>query len=367
MENFPFWYFLIILSFFFIIFIYMHFSYKPDILNNIFGIGSLFFVFIHLIIFISLMNQDIGLQPFFVPLWLMVLGIPLITVAVLIIISTGVAFFIKKVVNKDLSKLINKVEEKYKMWSKAKKDTFRKLNHVLIFIGLLIVWFIGLFVVKSFTGTSAGMIPEENNMLMVYFRILNEPNSISDVLFSFGWFYYLLFFFFYILCLFMFANEITRKSSFLNFPFNVFPKLYLSNEETQSYGTYLYFAIGQMFTAFTCPPMIFFAILGISSISDLMSSQVGIRYGKSYILWNKNKTWEGTIAGLLTTFLICFFFVGVFWALIFTYLFLIFDILTNKPIKISDNLLIPIGCSVAYLLIRFIFDFNYYSIIINWI
>lgn len=367
MEYFPLWYFLVLLSFFFILFIYMHFSYKPDILNNIFGLGSLFFVFIHILIFVLLMNQDKGLQPFFVPLWLMVLGIPLIIVSVLILISTVIVFFFRKVVKKDVVKLFNKVEEKRKIWSKAKKDTFRKLNHILIFLGLLIIWFIGLFLVKFFTGTSAGMIPEENNMLLIYIRIMSEPNLIPDVLFSFGWFYYLLFFFFYMLCLFMFANEITRKSSFLNFPFNIFPKLYLSNEEKQSYGTYLYFAIGQMFAAFTCPPMIFFAILGISSISDLMTSQVGIRYGKSHILWNKNKTWEGTIAGIITTFLICFFFVGVFWSLIFTYLFLAFDIITDKPIRLSDNLLIPIGCSVAYFLIRFIFNLNYYSIIINWI
>lgn len=367
MEYFPLWFFLVLISFFLILFIYMHFSYKPDALNNIFGVGSLSFVFIHIIVFVLLMNQDIGLQPFFVPLWLIVLGIPLIIVGFLIIISTVVAYFFRKVVKKDLSKFINNVKERRKLWSKAKRDTFRKLNHVLIFIGLLIVWFIGLFIVKSFTGTSAGMIPEENNMLLIYLRIINEPYSIAEVLFSFGWFYYLLFFFFYSLCLFMLANEITRKSSFLNFPFNIFPTLYLSNEETRNYGTYLYFAIGQMFTAFTCPPMIFFAILGISSISDLMTSQVGIRFGKSHILWNKNKTWEGTIAGMVITFSICFFFVGVFWSLIFTYLFLIFDIITDKPIKISDNLLIPIGCSVAYLLIRFIFDLNYYSLIINWI
>ena len=366
MEFFLIWYLIIIFSFFLILFNYMYFSHKSDVLNNILGFSTLFFVFIHIALFLLLMNQEIVLQSVFVPLWLIFLVVPLITVGILIGITTGIAYLYKVVFKKDFSKLTNKLEAKLEIWSKPKTDTLRKLNHILIFIGLLIIWYIGLSVIKFFTGTSAGMIPEENNMFLLYLRIMNEPNSITDVFFSLGWFYYLLFFSFYVLCLFILVNEFTRKSRFLNFPFNIFPRLFLSKEEEQNYGTYLYFAIGHMFTAFICSPMVFFAILGISSISDLMTSQVGLRFGKKHITWNKNKTWEGTIAGLITTFLICFFFVGVFWALIFTLVFLIIDIFTSKPINISDNLLIPIGCSLTYIFIRFIFNFNYYSIVLSW-
>lgn len=366
MEYFPIWYLIIVISFFFILFSYINYSNKPEILNNIFGFGSLFFVFAQIIIFLLLMNQDIGLRSFFVPLFLMVLGIPLAIVAMLIIVSTAVVSFSNRVLKKDVSKLSIKLEEKRKNWSKAKKDTLRKLNHVLIFFGLLLVWYTGLFVVDFFTNTSAGMIPKENNMLLLYIRIINEPNSIIEVLFLLGWFYYILFFFFYTLSLFMLANEFARKSHNFSFPFTIFPKLYLSNEERENYGTYLYFAIGQMFAAFICPPMIFFAILGISSISDLMTSQFGIRFGKNHISWNQNKTWEGTLAGVISTFLISFLFVGFFWALIFTIIFLLLDILTNQPFNVSDNLLIPIGCSLVYIFIRLIFDFNYSSIILQW-
>ena len=150
-------------------------------------------------------------------------------------------------------------------------------------------------------------------------------------------------------------------------PFNFFTKLYLSEKEQENYGTYLFFAIGQMFAAFISPPMIFFAILGIGSISDLITSQVGIRYGKTHISWNKKKTWEGTIAGTLITFVVCFLFIGVLWSLIFSIAYLIFDVITNKPVKISDNLLIPIGCSVVYILIRFLFNIDYYTILLSWI
>lgn len=366
MEYFLIWYLVIIFSFILIIFNYMHFSHKPDFLNNLFGFSSLAFVLTHISVFLLVMNQDIVLQSTIIPFWLLAFGIPIIIVVLLIIISTAVVSFSNRVLKKNVSKLSIKLEEKRKNWSKAKKDTLRKLNHVLIFFGLLLVWYSGLFVVDFFTGTSAGMIPEENNMLLLYLRILNEPNSINDVLFSLGWFYYLLFFFFYTLSLFILANEFARKSRNFSFPFTIFPKLYLSNEERENYGTYLYFAIGQMFAAFICPPMIFFAILGISSISDLMTSQFGIRFGKNHTSWNQNKTWEGTLAGVISTFLISFLFVGFFWALIFTIIFLLLDILTNQPFNVSDNLLIPIGCSLVYIFIRLIFDFNYSSIILQW-
>jgi len=251
--------------------------------------------------------------------------------------------------------------------SKAKKDTLRKLNHVLMFVALFIVWYIGLYVVQFYTSSSAGMIPEENNMLLLYVQILNEQDSIAEVIYALGWFYYLLFFFFYTICLIIITNEYSRKSRFFSFPFTIFPKLHLTKEEKENYGTYLYFAIGDVFVAFICPPMILFAILGISSIADLMTSQIGIRYGKHHISWNEIKTWEGTIAGTITTYAICFFFVGHFWSIIFSIAFLIFDIFTKKPFNLSDNLLIPIGCGLLYIFVRFFFKLDFYTIILAWI
>jgi dolichol kinase len=313
------------------------------------------------------MNQDLELRPFFVPLWLLMFGIPMLFPCILIVISTLLVFIFEKISRKNLSEFSRKIERKRKLWSKAKKDSLRKINHIFIFIGLLVVWFVGLYVVYLITNSSAGMIPEENNMLLQYLKLGNEPGSIIEVLFSFGWFYYLLFFFFYLLFMFMLANEFTRKSNHISFPFNFFTKLYLSEKEHDNYGTYLFFAIGQMFAAFISPPMVFFAILGISSISDLMTSQIGIRYGKIHIAWNKKKTWEGTLAGTFITFIISFLFIGIFWSLIFSIVFLAFDIFTDKPINVSDNLLIPIGCSLVYVFVRFFFNLNYYTILLSWI
>ncbi|MHA1988197.1 MAG: hypothetical protein ACW98D_16300 [Promethearchaeota archaeon] len=287
--------------------------------------------------------------------------------SLLIFISTIVITIYKKKTSKDLSEIGDKLEGKRKRWSKAKKDSLRKINHIFIFIGLLAVWYIGLYIAILITNSSEGMIPDENNMLLQYLKLVNEPDSLFKVLFSFGWFYYLLFFFFYLSCMLMLANEFTRKSKIVSFPFNVFTKFYLTENEQNSYGSYLYFGIGQMFAAFISPPMILFAILGISSISDLVTSQVGIRYGTMHIKWNKKKTWEGTIAGTLVTFFMCYWFVGLPWASIFSITYLIFDVITNKPFNISDNLLIPIGCSLVYILLRFFLNLDYYTYLLIWI
>jgi len=138
--------------------------------------------------------------------------------------------------------------------------------------------------------------------------------------------------------------------------------LLLSEEEKEKYGTYLYFAIGQMFAAFICPPMAFFAILAMSSIGDLVPSQVGMRVGKLHIPWNKKKTFEGTFIGTAVSFILCYFFVGFIYAIIFAISFMCIDLFTRKPLNISDNLLIPIGCSLIFIFIRYGFDLNYNTI-----
>ncbi|MFX0069958.1 MAG: hypothetical protein ACFFAO_02610 [Candidatus Hermodarchaeota archaeon] len=206
--------------------------------------------------------------------------------------------------------------------------------------------------------------PKNTNMLYLYINFLTKSKSIDKILFSLAWFYYVLFFFFYILCVIMLTNEITRKTKILLFPFNFFPNLIMSEEEKKSYCSYLYFGIGQLLAAFMCPPMVYFAILGLSAISDLVTSQIGIRYGKKNISWNVNKTYEGSIAGTIVSFVITLIFIGPIYALIFSIAFLLFDLFTNDPININDNLLIPIGCAIIFVLIRFSLDLDYNSVIL---
>ena len=180
---------LLALFYFVIIYYYIYFSYKPDTLNNVLGIVSLSFVFFHIFLFLLLMYLQNDLRSFFVPLWLLVLGSPIIIVGILVLISTKLSSLANEKTKEKISKLSDKLEKKFEGWSKSKKDIFRKLSHIILFTFLIIAWSIGLSVVLYFADSSRGMIPEENNMLLVYIRLFIEPNYIIDALFSFGWFY----------------------------------------------------------------------------------------------------------------------------------------------------------------------------------
>ncbi len=366
------WFLLLLVFYFVILFGYLYFSYKSDILNNILSVGALFFVFINILLFLILMVQDEDLHDETLPLFTFTLLLPLVFIGAILIVSTVLLYCFRLLkTNKDFTKLENRMEKKVKEMSKLRKDIVRKINHVLIFIALVGVWYISYINVKDFTENKDGkpirIDPDITNMLYLYFRIFTKPKSIENVLFSLQWLYFVLFFFFYSFCLVMLINELTRKTKYLAFPFNILPILIMSEDEKQSYCTYLYFSIGQMFAAFLCPPMVFFAILGMSSIGDLMTSQIGIRYGKRHISWNPNKTYEGTIAGTITAFIICVIFIGPFYGMLLAGAFMIFDMITSKPIKLSDNLLIPIGCAIIYVIVRYILDVDYFSVILQFI
>ena len=365
MTEYLYWFLLMLLSYFVVLYCFMHFSYKQELLNNLLGFSALFLTFIVNIIVVLLMFQDITLYSTTIPIFTLSFGLPILIIGAIILISSVLLFLFKKMFKeKDFSKFWSSLEEKSNKRSKIRNDTYRKIPHVLIFIGLLVIWYVGVIIVKDILGSISGMIPANNNMLYLFFTLVTEPNSTRLVLYSLGWFYYLLFFFFYGFCFIILANEFTRKAKILGFPFNFLCKVLLCEEEKRSYGTYLFFAIGQMVAALITPPMVFLTILGMSSLADLATSQVGIRFGK--IKWNNDKSWQGSIAGVIVCFIICTLFIGVYWALIFTFAFFIFDIFTNKPLNISDNLLIPFGSSLLFLFIRFFFNFDYYTIILAW-
>ncbi|MFW9952517.1 MAG: hypothetical protein ACFFKA_20550 [Candidatus Thorarchaeota archaeon] len=364
MIEFSLWFIFITFSFIVILYLFLHFSNKQDRANNLLGFAVLSLVFMHLLIIFMLMFQDTSLHSDLIPLWFFTLGFPILVLMIVVLISSLLGFIIKFLIKSRSFKRFNiKIEVKFKEKSKAKNDLYRKVPHVLMFIGIFILWLIGVYVIYSTIGTIEGMIPYENNMLYLYLQILTMPNIIRNVLFSLGWFYYLLFFFFYIFALIMLINEFTRKSRYLSFPSNIFCTIFLNKNEKESYGTYLYFSVGHMFAALICPPMVFFSILGVSTIADLFASQIGIRYGKNHIKFNQNKTWEGTIAGSIAAFLVSFLFIGHIWALLFSFTFLLLDILTEKPLKVSDNLIFPIALSIIYFIIRFVFNLNYYTLI----
>jgi len=317
------------------------------------------------VIFDSESLYEKGVTSFFID----VLLIPIILIGLTLLISSLAVSLFKTIHGSKIdfeSKIRHNIEAKEKKAST--KDLERKISHVLIFLAFLGIWIIGFYSILNSEHpeqASEGMIPENNNMLEIYINLMARREDVADIILSFGWFYYLIFFFMYIFALIMIVNEISRKNKYISFPFTLVPKLVLAEDEKQNFGTYLFFAVGQMWAAFSCPPMIYLSILGMSGLADLMTSQIGIRYGNHKIPWNSKKSWEGTIAGVLTALILCYLFIGLIWAIIFSITFLLIDISTRKPLNASDNLLIPIGCSIVFLLVRFFFHLSYVHPFIN--
>lgn len=371
-TEFYLWYGILFATYFILLFGYLQLSDREDYINNFLAFSAMFFVFTHVLIFLFLMFQvqyleEAGTIQFF----LLVLGLPCLVIGGLTLLSSLIVLIYRKIFKgKDRKEVEIRIGAKMNEMDALRRDIYKKISHVMIFIVLLIIWFIGFIQVQqSEYGHKvwSGMIPEENDMLGLYLQLLSVPSSIQEVLLGLGWFYYLIFFFFYFFCLFLLANELCRKNRFIAFPLTLLPQLVMSEQEKKSYGTYVYFLIGQMFASFVCPPMVYIAILGMSGLSDLMTSQVGIRVGKHHLRWNSKKTWEGTIAGVLTSFMICFIFLGITWALIFSFTFMCIDLFTNKPINASDNLLIPILSAMVYVLVRHLFDLNFIHPFMNMI
>ena len=144
--------------------------------------------------------------------------------------------------------------------------------------------------------------------------------------------------------------EFTRKSKNFSFPLNFITIHLLKEEELESFGTFMYFFVGHLFVTTFVAPLPFFAIMSMSSIGDLVASQVGIRTGRFRIKWNNKKCWEGSISATIVSLIITSLFVGIAWGLIFALTFLITDIILREPLNASDNLLIPI-CSTAIFVI----------------
>ncbi len=115
MTEFFYWFLLMIFSYFIVLFSYMHFSYKKEVLNNILGFGALFLTFLIIIIVVSLMFQDATLYISTIPIFTLSFGLPLLIIGAIILISSVLLFsYKKKFKNKDLSKFWSSLEEKKK-------------------------------------------------------------------------------------------------------------------------------------------------------------------------------------------------------------------------------------------------------------
>jgi dolichol kinase len=135
--------------------------------------------------------------------------------------------------------------------------------------------------------------------------------------------------------------EITRLSERVHFPFQRVVQTTLRYKELDTFGAYTHFDVGYLMAAVILPPTLFIATMCLLAFADPTASILGIRLGKHRYSWNQ-KSLEGTIAGGIMAFATMFAFVGPLYSLVGAIGFVIVDIVTPKPISMSDNLAMPI-------------------------
>ncbi len=157
--------------------------------------------------------------------------------------------------------------------------------------------------------------------------------------------------FMYGMVVFMFTIEITRLSGHVFFLFQKKVESIMREKEKNTFGSYTHFATGFLIAAWILPPFPFLAAMCLGSFADPIASIIGMKFGHKKYSWN-GKSIKGTIAGIITAFISMFFFVGWIYALIGSIVvFAISDIITPKPLEISDNILMPIMISLIFILL----------------
>ncbi len=168
--------------------------------------------------------------------------------------------------------------------------------------------------------------------------------------------------FFMIALPFSVITEYFRLNERKGVPFQLLLVKSLRPHEQNNAADYYYFTFGVYISTFFLPLACVFGVLCVLCFGDTFASLIGKRIDKDkkhHIRWESEKCWEGAIAGLFFTFITAIFFVGWILALVLGTIFLISDCLTPRKIKISDNILNPLLCTlILFIILAFGFQIN---------
>ena len=138
-----------------------------------------------------------------------------------------------------------------------------------------------------------------------------------------------------------FASEVFRLNK-RNFPIiSIITKNAVSKSELYDFAAApLYFGLGILLTLLLFPIPASSAAIAIFALGDSAASLFGGRISKKPFLFNKDKTFEGSLAGFFFAYLAALFFVSPIIATFGAAVAMIFEYL---PLPINDNLVVPIS------------------------
>lgn len=149
------------------------------------------------------------------------------------------------------------------------------------------------------------------------------------------------------------TSEVARNHG-TNFPLfsTVTQKAASSIFEINHYATApITFTLGIILSLLFFPPPIAYTSIAVLTLGDGFANIFGKIYGKTPILFNRNKTIEGTICGFTFAFLGSILFVSPLKALIAVAAGMIVE---SLPVPIDDNLAIPLSSGMAVIIFSFL-------------
>ncbi len=235
--------------------------------------------------------------------------------------------------------------------SVVQHDLLRKGTHVIIFIAIFAIDMIGFYILVTIF---------KDPYPLRFLRLEEWGYGLNNyIIFAWSWGDWIgmnlvvpaariiVFGVLYCLTLLFLTSELCRLSHHWHYLFEKAVLRTLRTRELDRMGAYALFAAGFLLASLFLP---YFGIMGMLagwSLGDLAAAQVGMRWGRHHIL-NQDKTWEGLLAGALLTFVASLPFLGLVWAGTLTAAFVGIDLLTEKPIPMSDNLLLPVVGAVLF-------------------
>ena len=235
---------------------------------------------------------------------------------------------------------------------KQKIDYKRKFWHIFIFLLVITILFLGRLYLVSCIKYGTRWIDGYQMFLDGFFDYKDGTSFIDNIFIrkSPPMGQSMIIIFMYGMVVFMFTIELTRLSSHVHFLFQKKVQSIMHEKELNTFGSYTHFATGFLFAAWILPPFLFLAAMCLGSFADPIASIIGMKFGHKKYSWN-GKSIEGTIAGMVMAFGTSIIFVGWVYALIGSIVFAFIDLITPKPLEVSDNILMPIITSLIFVLL----------------
>jgi len=255
----------------------------------------------------------------------------------------------------------------------------RKMFHICLISILIGYIFLGKLVGLSsykFTTNIYEFLPPSS---FIPYDKIDFDNLVKNYLFDFILGRWMVIFITIVVGLFLFFTDILRIFNYKYYPLKTLSGIYRKHEKL-SFGPQIYLMFSLTLVSIFLPPPLVSEVLLISGMADALAAIVGISIGKRKLNRRTNKTWEGLIAGFITSFVLGFFGYllimnlypklelnnlyfpnlknfsisqGIITSFVGAIVFSLIDYFT-PPISIDDNILNPILCGFSVYIVSII-------------